>query len=72
MDANGKLRLLLVSGGQSSQPGVVRDVTGLSFDELAEKRELLVVGHGIRRAANLALCDEHFQMSHDLVFELLV
>ena len=50
----------------------MRDVSGLAFDELSEEGEILVIWHDVRRAANLALCDEHFQMSHDLVFELLV
>jgi len=71
MDANGKLRLMLSSGGQSSQPGVVRDVGHLAFDELAKEWELLVIGHDIWRAPNLSLCDEHLQMGHDLVFQLL-
>jgi len=72
MDANGELWLLPVSGGQTLQPGVVRDVGGLAFNELVEERGLLVVMHGIRKIANLPLGDEHFQTSHDLVFELLV
>ena len=49
----------------------MRDVSRLPFNELAKEGELLVVGHDIWGATNLALCDEHFQMSHDLVFELL-
>ena len=73
MDANGKLRqLVFISGGQSSQPGVVRDVSSLTFDELAEEGEVLVIGHDVRGTANLPLCDEHLQMGHDFVFELLI
>ena len=49
----------------------MRDVSRLPLNELAKKRELLLVGHDIWGAANLSLCDEHFQMGHDLVFELL-
>jgi len=45
--------------------GVVRDVSGLTFNELAEEREPLAVGRGAQRTTNLP-CDEHFQMSHDL------
>ena len=48
------------------------DVSGLAFDELSEEGEILVVCHDVRGAANLPLCDEHLQMGHDLVFELLV
>lgn len=50
----------------------MRDVSRLTFNELAEEGELLVIGHDVRRATNLSLCDEHFQMGHDLVFELLM
>ena len=50
----------------------MRDVSSLTFDELAEEREVLVIGHDVRGTANLPLCDEHLQMSHDFVFELLI
>ena len=69
MKADGKL--MFISGGQSSQPGVVRYVRSLTFDELSEERELLVIGHDVWGTANLSLCDEHFQMGHDFVFQLL-
>lgn len=72
MDANGKLRLMFISGGQSSQPGVVGDVSSLTFDELAEEREFLVIGHDVRGTTNLPFGDEHLQMGHDFVFELLI
>lgn len=49
----------------------MRDVSRLPLNELAKEGELLVVRHDIWGATNLALCDEHFQVSHDLVFELL-
>ena len=71
VDANGKLRLMFISRGETSLPGVVRDVSGLPFDELAEEGEILVIGHDVRGTADFALGDEHFQMGHDLVFELL-
>jgi hypothetical protein len=64
--------MVVVSGRQSPQPGVVGDANPLAFDELAEEGELLFIGHEVWGAANLSLGDEHFQMSHDLVFELLV
>lgn len=72
VDSYGKLRLMFVSGGETSQPGVVRDVSGLAFDELAEEGEILVIGHDVRGATDFTLCDEHFQVGHDLVFQLLV
>lgn len=74
MDANGKLRVwvMFISGGQSSQPGVVRDASSLTFDELAEEGEVLFIGHDVGGTANLPLCDEHLQMGHDFVFELLI
>jgi hypothetical protein len=72
MDGNGKLRLVFISGGQSSQPGVVWDVSSLTFDELAEEGEILFFGHDVRGTANLPLCDEHLQMGHNFVFELLM
>ena len=49
----------------------MRDVSRLTFDELAEEGELLVIRHDVRGTANLPLCDEHFQMGHHLVFQLL-
>ena len=50
----------------------MRDAGHLAFNELAKERELLLIGHDVWGAANLSLCDEHFQMGHDLVFQLLV
>jgi hypothetical protein len=47
-------------------------VNSLAFDELAEEGELLVIGHDVWGTANLSFGDEHFQMSHDFVFQLLV
>lgn len=44
----------------------------MTFDELAEEGELLVMGHDVWGTANFTLCDEHFQMDHDFVFELLL
>ena len=72
MNANGKLRVMFISGGQSSQPGVVRDVSSLAFNELAEEGKFLVIGHDVRGTANFPLGDEHLQMGHDFVFELLI
>ena len=50
----------------------MRGPSPLTFDELAEEGEFLVIGHDIWGTANLSLCDEHFQMGHDFVFELLL
>ena len=49
----------------------MRDASPLTLDELSKEGELLVVGHDVGGTTNLALCDEHFQMGHDFVFELL-
>jgi len=68
MDVDGRLRLQLVSGGQSSRPGVLRDVGRVAFNELAEEGELMVARHGIWRTANLPLCNEYL----DLALESLV
>jgi hypothetical protein len=32
----------------------------------------LVIGHDVRGTANLPFGDEHLQMGHDFVFELLI
>ena len=50
----------------------MRDAGHLAFNELAKERELLLIGHDVWGTTNLSLCDEHFQMGHDLVFQLLV
>jgi len=50
----------------------VRDAGHLAFNELSKEWELLFIGHDVWGATNLPLCDEHFQMGHDLVFQLLV
>lgn len=43
----------------------------VAFDESSQKRKFDVVGHDIRRALDVALLHEQFEMGHGLVFQLL-
>lgn len=53
------------------QAWIVGNARGLALDEFAEKGELDVVGHYVRRALYFALLHEELEMRHDLVLELL-